>query len=138
MVSQLSRTFPIVQGPPKYDLSVSHYDGTKPRRVVVFSVEGAEDIKVAIDATQRVDGSDKNWWLAGTVIDSSGCWFVQGRYSLRGGDKGYLEFVVYPPRLVPSSEEQGRIENALLEIRLDQYVGYIRRCHETIRRLKAT
>lgn len=90
------RSFRIVNGPSKFDLMLSLFDGNKmPRRTVKFLLEGIkQEVEVAIASVEQEDGSGESWnWAGNTRASTVRGYNVKGYFATRGR-VGHLEFEV--------------------------------------------
>ncbi len=88
-------TFPITDGPSKFDLMVSLFEGCPShRKFVTFELAGlAHLIPVAITCVEQKDGSGESWNIKGWARTDTVQAHVEGYYASRGR-KGLLKFVV--------------------------------------------
>jgi hypothetical protein len=94
MTSQDKLFFNIVNGPSKFDLMLSLFDGNKtPRRTVDFHLEGVKTrIQVAITEIQQEDGSGESWNFEGHTQNPFMHFQVCGYFST-SGRTGTLNFL---------------------------------------------
>lgn len=96
MTSQLRPfSFEITQGPSKFDLCVSLFDGNRQgRRIVEFEIKNPAKIakiKVAINGVDQEDGSGEKWIFRGYLFGTGISCNVHGFLSTQDR-KGWIDF----------------------------------------------
>lgn len=82
-----NRAFRILNGPSKFDLMLSLFDGNKePRRTVKFRLEGLkQEVEVAITSVQQEDGSGESWnWEGNLKLAKGRGYHVRGYFATKG------------------------------------------------------
>ena len=82
----------ITNGPSKFDLMLSLFDGNKkPRRTVTFQIQGGPgEIEVAVTMVRQEDGSGESWLFGGHCHNSIPTLNVNGYFNTRSR-KGWLD-----------------------------------------------
>src|ERR1035437_9577297 len=95
MTSQDKLYFNVNDGPSKFDLMFSLFDGNKtPRRTVEFQLDGVKkSISVGITLVQQEDGSSESWNFHGWLASDNRSFRIKGYFSTKHR-KGHLTFVV--------------------------------------------
>ena len=87
----MARGYKIFDGPSKWDLSISLFDGaSSERRPVKFKIAGHQ-YQVLIDGVEREDGSGENWNFHGRVSQPGMEFQVNGFYSTKRR-QGVIQF----------------------------------------------
>lgn len=94
----MARRDNIVNGPSKFDLMLTLFDGdSSHRRTVAFLLENPEtepwcgSLNFVINKVEREDGSGENWLFRGYSSDTDKNLPVKGLFSTRTR-KGWIEF----------------------------------------------
>jgi hypothetical protein len=124
------RSFHIVNGPSKFDLMVSLFEGNpKHRRTVSFALEGIrEEMQVGITAVEQESGGGESWNWQGNLHNDKGARYrVKGYFGTKGRT-GHFNFVVpfsnqWDDKLKTYVEKIDPMEERIL----DQYLADLKR-----------
>lgn len=130
MASQNKLSFRIVNGPSKFDLMLSLFDGNQtPRRTVSFQLEGVEmHIPVAIVMIEQEDGSGESWNFKGQTRfeGAKGSFHIKGYFATKGRC-GHLEFEI--PFYKSWNQDSGQYDKVIdpkEQAEVEQFVGSLR------------